>query len=143
MLYICPMGSECGRDECFARKAHDPVIMDGEPINGAIVCPCDRPRLVKVDVGIVEAAFETYEKEVIPESAGPVQRTESKQAFFGGASIMLVVLLDAILEDGERRNVEEIIDRLVGFVALLRAETTAFADSVVKRGHDGSDKNSV
>ena len=143
MRYICSMAADCGREECFARKVHDPVMVDGEPINAAIECRYDRPPLVNVDLGIIEAAFETYEKKVIPVDAGPVQRAESKQAFFGGASIILSVLADVIYSDREPKTAGEAFGRLVSVLSLMSAETAIFADSVVKRGHDGSDKNSV
>ncbi len=147
MRYVCPRASGWCR-KCYAGKAHDPVIVDGEPINAAIECPYDRPRLVKVDVGIIEAAFETYEKEVIPVDAGPVQRAESKQAFFGGASIILVAILNAVDVLGDDASLDRgyvelhaAMVRLARLVGSASMEATAFADSVVKRGHDGSDKN--
>ena len=127
MRYICPMGSDCGR-ECYASKEHDPVIMDGKPINGAIECPCDRPELVEVKTAIIESAFETYETEVIPEKAGPVQRYECKQAFYGGAAIVLVALLSAMDLDAD--DEDENVERVAALIGDLSRESKRFADSV-------------
>ncbi len=82
---------------------------------------------------IIESAFEIYEKEVIPKDAGPVQRSETKQAFFGGAAITITALLKAMDLDGESQTEDESVERLALTIEALRDESVAFKNQLLNR----------
>jgi len=122
------MGTECGK-ECFASLPHDPVRLDGDPVNGAIECPCDRPGLVVVN-GVIQSAWRVYEKEVVPVHAGTVQRAECCKSFFGGASIVVVAIMESMGTEalvGGKIDPDLFVVRVGALVQQIYGEATAFA----------------
>lgn len=51
----------------------------------------------------IREAWDHFERYVVPQDAGPGQRTDTRNAFFSGALTMFVTLSNA--EDGEEENV--------------------------------------
>ncbi len=69
----------------------------------------------------VQEGWESYEEEVVTKKAGPVQRRETRMAFYGGASAVLEML--AAISDEEAYTEEGAIEILEG----LREEVALFA----------------
>ena len=70
----------------------------------------------------IQAQWASYEKNVMPDDAGPVQVRETRRAFYGGALAMFSLLHEA----GGHSN-----DAGVAIVDGLRAEVCDFARDVV------------
>ena len=77
--------------------------------------------------GPIKACWESYYDTVIPSDASGVQVTESKQAFYAGASILYWFLMRA-LDPGPEPTAAD-MDRLEG----LKDEVDAFAESIDDR----------
>lgn len=72
----------------------------------------------------IQAAWDTYLREVVPLGAPAVQITESKRAFFAGAQALLGVVLELGDDDSPEDEGVEVLEA-------LRLELEAFKDSVV------------
>ncbi len=134
MMYICSMADDCDR-ECYASIYHSPCFAMGEPINDAVECPHDQPPIVARK--IVESAFIGYESEVMPKDSGEVQRSECKQAFFGGASIVLAIILSQSAVDLSKTE-ERAAQDVATLIEELSQELGAFANGLVAKVKDDS-----
>lgn len=76
---------------------------------------------------LIQAGFFSYNALVIPKEAGPVQRAESRKAFFAGAQHLFRMLTGELLEEDE-----EPTDNDLKRIALIAAELDKFAHEVIE-----------
>lgn len=74
----------------------------------------------------IGAAWDSYQRQVVPTNAGTVQRMECRRAFYAGAEAVFGAILQ--LDPGEEATAADL--KMMGEV---EAELTAFADAV-RRG---------
>ena len=77
--------------------------------------------------GLVEKGWLLYAEHVLPKNAAPIQRRETKRAFFAGAVLLFENLTNAVSPD----DMSE--DAGVDIMAAVDAELRAFLEEV-KRG---------
>jgi hypothetical protein len=49
----------------------------------------------------IERAWQGFEKMVLPPTAGEIQRTEMRKAFFAGASVLFTIMTHGVSDDPE------------------------------------------
>lgn len=76
---------------------------------------------------ILETAWREYEAKIVPASAGPVQRVETRQAFYAGAQSLFSGITKG-LSDGDEATPEDL-----SMMDSLAAELRAFGEEI-RRG---------
>lgn len=81
--------------------------------------------------GNLEAAWKRFERMVLPESAGEVQRSEMRKAFMGGASILFTMIMRTL--DGGADATESDLAIMGGIQREIDAYGAELDEQVFKR----------
>ena len=74
----------------------------------------------------ISGEWEIFRRSVIPLTASEVQVREMRKAFYGGAGVAIVILIDSTKDDPQRDKKEIIQDVLTG----IMDELTNFANDI-------------
>lgn len=88
--------------------------------------------MARLEIGsILNGGWESFQKDVIPPEAGPIQVLEMKKAFFGGAHVILATMLAVGDSDVPDEVGAQVLDS-------LHKELQAFAVGLVDNGPGGA-----
>ncbi len=79
--------------------------------------------------GRMAKAWQRYEREVLPKDASPVQRNETRRAFYAGALVLMgTIMRDLSPEPGMTRGDEKLMDEIFAELDDFMAQQVALAD---------------